>query len=312
MPKIVISYRRSDSSAIVGRIFDHLTARYGEDSVFMDVDHIPFGIDFRAHIHETLMQTDVLLAVIGPNWLGVGAAGAMRMEEKTDPVRVEIETAVARNIPIIPVLVDEAKMPGGAALPMEFGNLAYLNAAEVATGRDFRIHMERLIDAIDRAAIGNTKFEARHSITHRTQTEAIKESMQRVWLSDVLRYFVAPLILLLVAHHLVVNALDLNIAYLWVASVLVPLGFGFGLFWSAGRGRGAAGVFAVALGLIAVTAMTISQSLNTGDPIMPQTRFEWIDNAQFAGAIALAFFAGHVLARILRALLKRRSGKWMG
>jgi hypothetical protein len=60
-----------------------------------------------------------------------------------------------------------------------------------------------------------------------------------------------------------------------------------------------------------VTAMTISQNLNTGDPIMPQTRFEWIDNAQFAGAIALAFFAGHVLARILRALLKRRSGKWM-
>jgi phosphotransferase system glucose/maltose/N-acetylglucosamine-specific IIC component len=104
---------------------------------------------------------------------------------------------------------------------------------------------------------------------------------------------------------------NLNIAYLWVASVLVPLGFSFGLFWSAGRGRGAAGGFAVALGLIAVTAMTISQNLNTGDPIMPQTLFEWIDNAQFAGAIALAFFAGHVLARILRALLKRRSGKWM-
>jgi hypothetical protein len=75
--------------------------------------------------------------------------------------------------------------------------------------------------------------------------------------------------------------------------------------------EGAAGGFAVALGLIAVTAMTISQNLNTGDPIMPQTRFEWIDDAQFAGAIALAFFAGHVLARILRALLKRRSGKWM-
>ena len=275
----------------------------------MDVDNIPFGIDFRAHIRETLMQTDVLLAVIGPNWLGVSGAGAVRMQEKTDPVRVEIETAVARNIPIIPVLVDEAKMPDGAALPVEFGNFAYLNAAEVATGRDFRIHMERLIDAIDRAATGNTKVEARHSTTHRTQAEGTKELMQRVWLSDVPRYFVAPLILLLVAHHLVVNALDLNIAYLWTASVLVPLAFGFGFFWSAGRCRGAAGAFAVALGLIAVTAMTISQSLNTGDQIMPQTRFEWIDNVQFFGAIALSFFAGHVLARTLRALLNRKSGK---
>jgi hypothetical protein len=148
MPAILISYRRADSSAIAGRIFDRLAAHYGEASVFMDVDHIPFGIDFRAHLQETLQRTDVLIAVIGRNWLGNSADGAARMHEKTDPVRVEIETALERKTPIIPVLVDGARMPQSADLPEEFGNFAFLNAAEVATGRDFRIHTERLIRAL--------------------------------------------------------------------------------------------------------------------------------------------------------------------
>src|SRR5208282_4219137 len=152
MPTIVISYRRSDSSAIAGRIFDRLTAYYGEESVFMDIDHIPFGIDFRTHIHEILQRTDIVLAVIGANWLGNNTTGAARMHEPTDPVRVEIETALSRGTPIIPVLVDGAKMPNSTELPVEFGNFAFLNAAEVATGRDFRNHMDRLIGAIERAA----------------------------------------------------------------------------------------------------------------------------------------------------------------
>ena len=124
MPAILISYRRADSSAIAGRIFDRLAAQYGEESVFMDVDHIPFGIDFRTHIQETLQRTDVLIAVIGGNWLGKSADGAARMHEKTDPVRVEIETALERKTPIIPVLVDGARMPQSADLPEEFGNFA--------------------------------------------------------------------------------------------------------------------------------------------------------------------------------------------
>ncbi len=60
MPKILISYRRSDSSAITGRIFDRLSHHYGEDLVFMDVDSIPIGIDFRQHIQEMLLGADVL------------------------------------------------------------------------------------------------------------------------------------------------------------------------------------------------------------------------------------------------------------
>ena len=94
MPTIVISYRRTDSSAVAGRIFDRLIAHYDEESVFLDIDNIPFGIDFRAHIQQTLQGADVVLAIIGANWLGVSPGGGTRMCEPTDPVRIEIETAL--------------------------------------------------------------------------------------------------------------------------------------------------------------------------------------------------------------------------
>ena len=70
MSKIIVSYRRSDSAAITGRIFDRLIDRYGEELVFMDIDRIPFGTDFRHHIQDALRDADILLAVIGPGWLG--------------------------------------------------------------------------------------------------------------------------------------------------------------------------------------------------------------------------------------------------
>jgi hypothetical protein len=150
--------------------------------------------------------------------------------------------------------------------------------------------------------------EPRRSTARRTLSEMTGASTRPRWLPDGLRYFVAPLVGLLVAHHLIVNALDLNIAYLWTACTLVPFAFGFGLCWFGGRGTGAACAFGVALGVIGATAMTISESLNSGDPVMPQTRFEWIDNAQFAGAITLSFFAGSALARALRAVQKGKTG----
>ena len=242
MPAILISYRRADSSAIAGRIFDRLAAHYGEESVFMDVDHIPFGIDFRAHIQETLQRTDVLIAVIGRNWLGKSADSAARMHEKTDPVRVEIETALERKTPIIPVLVDGARMPQSADLPEEFGNFAFLNAAEVASGRDFHGHVERLIGAIDRAAGIAGSPPASRSTTGRTQSTADGTEQKpagKFRPAEAVRYFLVPLVLLLVAHHVIINALDLNTAYLWIASAIIPLAFGGGLFWLGGRGAGA-------------------------------------------------------------------------
>jgi TIR domain len=311
MPTIVISYRRSDSSAIAGRIFDRLTVHFGEDSVFMDVDNIPIGIDFRSHIHEALQRTDVVIAVIGPNWLGINADGLARMQEKMDPVRVEIETALQHETPIIPVLVEGAKMPTSSQLPPEFGNFAFLNAAEVATGRDFRAHMDRLIGAIDRAVAGDANVATQGSRTGKTRAAVARteDSAAKPWLAAVLHYFIIPLALLIAAHHLIINEFDLRTEYLWMACIVAPFLSGFALLWFARRGPGPAFAFAIALGIIGVIAMTVSESLNSGDPLMPQTRYEWWDNINFAVAIALSFLAGHALARAARALHNRKFGK---
>jgi len=149
MSKIIISYRRADSAATAGRIFDRLAGHYGDDAVFMDVDKIPFGTDFREHIRKVLAGGDILLAVIGPNWLGKSADGKSRIMDEADPVRVEIETALRQKTRIIPVLVEGASMPGVADLPDGLRDFAYLNAAPVDVGRDFRAHMDRLIRSID-------------------------------------------------------------------------------------------------------------------------------------------------------------------
>ena len=70
MATIAISYRRADSDAITGRIFDRLVAHFGKSSVFRDIDNIPLGVDFRDHINKTLGESAIVLVVIGPKWLG--------------------------------------------------------------------------------------------------------------------------------------------------------------------------------------------------------------------------------------------------
>jgi hypothetical protein len=306
MPTIAISYRRSDSSAISGRIYDRLCNHYGEHSVFMDIDNIPFGIDFRSHIQDTLQRTDVLIAVIGTQWLGMNADGTSRMQQKTDPVRVEIETAVGRKTPIVPVLVDGAKMPDSSELPPEFGDFAFLNAAEVATGRDFRSHMDRLIAAIDHVTAANMPSRQPQTASRQIAPPANRAVNTQVgWLNDALRYFVFPLVVLVVMHHVIVNAYDLNVLYLQITCTVVPFAFGIALSWLSDRRIAAACIFAIALGVTADGAMTVSQSLYSGDPIWPQTRVEWWDNLDYAAIVALSYLAGHLLSRAFRGVLNR-------
>jgi TIR domain len=149
MPRTLICYRRSDSAAIAGRICDRLIAHFGKASVFMDVDNIPFGIDFRQHIGEALQKIDILLVIIGPTWLGKSTDGQSRIMEAGDPVRVEVEAALGRGIPVVPVLIDGAAMPSSAELPESLSQLSYRNAAEVDSGRDFHFHVNRLIRSME-------------------------------------------------------------------------------------------------------------------------------------------------------------------
>jgi hypothetical protein len=157
MTSIAISYRRSDSGAMAGRIRDRLAARYGEDSMFMDIDSIPYATDFREHIRSTLLQCDVLLVVIGPHWVGQRQVGGTRINDIDDPVRMEVEIALQGGVKVLPVLVSGAAMPAPTELPEPLRKLTYLNAAEVAQGRDFGIHVERLERAIDQM-LGPLRF----------------------------------------------------------------------------------------------------------------------------------------------------------
>jgi len=150
MPKIAISYRRADSEAMTGRIFDRLIAHYGKEAIFRDIDDIPPGIDFRVHISQTLLKTNILLAIVGPQWLGMASdGGADRIHEETDPVRVEVETGLRRRVPLIPVLIGTTKMPSSDQLPPSLKDFAFRNAVKVDTGQDFDYHMDRLIRSMD-------------------------------------------------------------------------------------------------------------------------------------------------------------------
>jgi hypothetical protein len=154
MPRIFLSYRRDDSEDITGRIHDHLKAHFGGDAVFMDIVAIPLGVDFRRHLETAVSQCDILLAVIGEDWVNIRhregpKAGERRLDDPGDFVRIEVQTALDRGIPVIPVLVARATMPALEALPPELGQLAYQMAAEVRSGRDFTGHVERLIRGIE-------------------------------------------------------------------------------------------------------------------------------------------------------------------
>lgn len=113
MPKIFISYRRDDSQDISDRIFEKLDAHFGKGNVFMDIDTIPFGVDFRKHISDAVGRCDFILAIIGKNWLdarhrGGPKQGHRRLDDPTDFVRIELQTGLERDIDVIPVLVGGA------------------------------------------------------------------------------------------------------------------------------------------------------------------------------------------------------------
>ena len=134
---------------MAGRIRDNLAAYYGNDSIFIDVDNIPIGTDFREHIRKAFGDQDMLIAVVGQKWLGPRKGGRARIQEDTDPVRVEIEMALQSGMPLVPVLVNGARMPKPEELPASLKDFSFRNAAEIDSGRDFRQHMDRLIRSID-------------------------------------------------------------------------------------------------------------------------------------------------------------------
>jgi len=147
--RVFLNYRRGDSSGHTGRLYDALTARFGADQVFIDVDNIAFGQDFVARIGEVLSMVDVTLVVIGREWLDASTSdGRRRLDDPGDFVRIEIETALRRGILVVPVLVEGAEMPSSAALPAPLQPLARRNACSL-DDRDWKRGVARLVNALD-------------------------------------------------------------------------------------------------------------------------------------------------------------------
>ena len=144
--KIFVCYRREDAAHQAGRLFDHLVVRFGKGNVFKDVDSMPLGEDFRRVLGERVGECDVLLALVGDNWLTIAhPAGGRRLDDPTDFVRIEIETALGRDIPVIPLLVGQAPVPPAESLPPSLQGLAYRHGMPIRPDPDFRRDIERLV-----------------------------------------------------------------------------------------------------------------------------------------------------------------------
>lgn len=160
MRAIFLSYRRDDSEGQAGRLFDDLVKVFGENSVFMDVAAIEVGRDFRKVIDQSVATCGVLLAMIGKNWLGAkDETGRRRLDDPLDFVRLETAAALKRDIPVIPVLVQGARMPRADELPDDLKDLAYRNGVELTHARwssDFGVLVKALRSHVEERTIAAT------------------------------------------------------------------------------------------------------------------------------------------------------------
>lgn len=142
---IILSYRREDSAGVTGRIFDRLSQEFGTDRVFMDIDSMPAGVDFHDHLQEILADCGALLVVIGKSWRSQRKSQPARIMDPDDWVRIEVESALERGIPVVPLLIDGASLPGRDQLPESLWPLLRRNALPVDSGRDFHAQLSRLV-----------------------------------------------------------------------------------------------------------------------------------------------------------------------
>lgn len=166
MVKVFVSYRRTDTAQVAGRIYDKLVGIYGDDNVFKDVDSIPFGTDFRRVIKDSLGKCSALLAVIGPSWQDArDEKGVRRIDKPDDYVRMEIEYALDHETLVIPLLVDSAKMPKKEDLPESLRAFAFLNASPVRPDPDFHRDIDRVARAVGGSGSSSSNSKLASNLT---------------------------------------------------------------------------------------------------------------------------------------------------
>jgi len=172
MGAVFINYRREETAGEARALFNDLVAELGEGSVFMDVDNIALGRDFREVIQERLASSDLMLALVGKNWVNAtNRSGRRRLDDANDFVRLEIENALKRNIPVTPVLLQGAQMPSVEELPESLRAFAYRNGFELTHNRwesDVHEMMKRLGLGVSQEARAPSRKEAAATASPRT------------------------------------------------------------------------------------------------------------------------------------------------
>ena len=158
--RIFMSYRREETAYPAAWLFDRLASHFGRDQVFKDVNSIELGDDFVEVINTAVGSCEVLLALIGSRWLTItDQDGHRRLDNPDNYVRLEVETALTRDVRVIPILVDEARIPRADELPASLAKLARLQALELSPGR-LEADTRQLLSVLDRT-IGEARERAR-------------------------------------------------------------------------------------------------------------------------------------------------------
>jgi CheY-like chemotaxis protein len=174
-PRIFFCYPRRQAAAHTGRIRDRLLDDF---DCFVDVNSVSPGDEFPESITSNVRQCRVLLAVIGPNWIGKTGT-RRRIDDSRDFVRREIEIALEQRIPVIPILIDGAGMPAEANLPPSLARLAHYNAIEVDQGPDFDHQVDRLVKAIKRFLLASEPGTPAHESEALRTASPARNELQR-------------------------------------------------------------------------------------------------------------------------------------
>ena len=164
MTTIFLSYRRADTIAYAGRLTEALERRFGHGSVFQDIEAIAPGSNFAEAIDAAIARCAVCVVLIGDSWIEERTeAGMRRLDDPHDFVRLEVSSALRKDTPVLPVLVEGARMPTENALPPELRPLARLQALEISDTR-WDYDVERVANAIRRLAGGMSLQRSRRAV----------------------------------------------------------------------------------------------------------------------------------------------------
>lgn len=172
MARIFISYRREDEPGYALALARDLSAHFGADEVFKDVDTLEPGTDFVRRIEEAVGSAQVLVAIIGRGWMGTDSQGNRRIDESRDFIRLEVGTALSRDIRVVPVLVRDARMPEEDELPEDLGGLARRHALRLEDAM-WAAGVDRLVNAIGRVLAEAEETQAGGGVLQRESAKPV-------------------------------------------------------------------------------------------------------------------------------------------